>query len=257
MSIILDSIEKIFSITKDAKDNLGDGLWWRGQLDAQWELIPSAHRNKNKLYENGSLIKFMTMAATRQSGVVPNAEDYAGWLSLARHHGLPTRLLDWSESPLIALWFATANFKKEKRDAKLYSLNGYKLNRDQANLPYHVVGASNRGQEMCMRAFLHPNQIDEEDWKYPEFAGKISAMTIQHTHNRMMTQFSGFTIHDTTTPLNQLPEKTNFLREYIIPSNVVLRILSQLHESGIRESIVFPDLDHLAHELSNYEFSDL
>ena len=52
MEIVLDSIEKIFSITKDAKTELGDGLWWRGQLDAQWELIPSVHRNKNKLYES-------------------------------------------------------------------------------------------------------------------------------------------------------------------------------------------------------------
>lgn len=257
MEIVLDSIEKIFIITKNAKDNIGDGLWWRGQLDANWELIPSAHRNKDKLYESGSLIKFMTMAATRQSGIVPNAEDYAGWLSLARHHGLPTRLLDWSESPLIALWFATANFDQKKKDAKLYSLNGFKLNMDQAKLPYHVVGASERGQEMCMRAFLHPEQIDDENWKYPDFAEKISAMTIQHTHSRMMTQFSGFTIHDTTNPLNQLPGKADFLREYIIPHEVVLKIHGQLHEIGIRESIVYPDLDHLAHELSHYKFSNL
>ena len=56
-------------------------------------------------YELRLLRKFRARAHLRHH-TCPDYFDYFGWLSLMRHYGLPTRLLDWSESPLVAAYFA-------------------------------------------------------------------------------------------------------------------------------------------------------
>jgi hypothetical protein len=88
---------------------------YRGQQDARWELVPKVHRPPFRLpatldaqtsFERSVLDEFKrwSRAHLPMEGAIP--KDDWEWLALAQHHGLATRLLDWTLSPLVALYFA-------------------------------------------------------------------------------------------------------------------------------------------------------
>lgn len=85
------------------------GNWiFRGHSDVRYGLLPSVGRSPHALptrekYER-SLFNVFRREAQGFLGTVPASE--WEWLSLAQHHGLPTRLLDWTHNPLVALYFA-------------------------------------------------------------------------------------------------------------------------------------------------------
>lgn len=58
----------------------------------------------------------------------PQLNDYANWLTIMQHYGLPTRLLDWSRSPLVALYFAVSDKSNDENDACVWMLTPDELN---------------------------------------------------------------------------------------------------------------------------------
>lgn len=100
--------------------------WWRGQADKGWNLCPSLYWRELGQKETNMTVRFRTMARARHVNC-PQNQDVFSWLFLMQHYRLPTRLLDWSESPLVALFFAVEEEAQDCSDAAIWALEPTEL----------------------------------------------------------------------------------------------------------------------------------
>ena len=105
----------------------GFGVWARGEsCNYRTRLLPDLLRDK-ELMSRGAELFHLAKAVCAQSGNMCRSE--LDWVTLFRHHGFPTRLLDWTESALSALFFAVEDVSDHDKDGVLYVLNALRLGR--------------------------------------------------------------------------------------------------------------------------------
>jgi len=88
-------VADLIKIADSMREKFGvNGLWWRGQSLATWEITPWIFREERGKFDESTMIKrFMQRAASRYPDCPP-VDDIASWFFLMQHYGLPTRLLD-------------------------------------------------------------------------------------------------------------------------------------------------------------------
>jgi hypothetical protein len=106
--------------------------WFRGHSEVQGNLTPGIFRDEYQYIkpfredvEFEIIHSFKRYAPTLATNL-PNQENHLTWLFLMQHHGTPTRLLDWSESALIALYFAV--YENPSKDGELWAMYPDQLN---------------------------------------------------------------------------------------------------------------------------------
>lgn len=211
--------------------------WFRGLTSTRFDLVPSGKRGYTPKQEQYFFNEFYCRAGTRHSRC-PEEHDLAGWLSLMQHYRLPTRLLDWSFSPLIAAYFAVAGSNNANEDACIWALAPSMLNESQGFEPllYPLSAIS-------LRPLLEPAKkgVDTMD--------KIVAAMAVEADARIQMQQGAFTVHASLTPLNLLEGSNRWLRRFVVPADAVSSLRWELQLLGYRADYLFPDLESLSQEL--------
>lgn len=248
---IIDT-KSLLEAVEEAKDAFEGQLWWRGQRCHVWPLAPSAFRgDRGSDYEHGAIIRFQQRAPMRMARI-PDREDYLGWLFIMQHHRLPTRLLDWTESPLIAAHFAAwegdcideEGKPIENPSGALFALSPYALNKSELDDDGLLVQHDPRAMEAVEHAFRR-SVVDSD---------RIIAIRPPELYLRMMVQMSVFTIHPRGKLAEDLEDSDDFLIKFEVPHASKDELRSGLKELGVRDSNLFPDLDHLGEEVARVRF---
>lgn len=229
--------ELIKHLKKDTTDYDGP-VWYRGQSNKEWRLIATFARPGHTSSEQNLIKKFKQNATLLLN---PRPSKDIEWLFIMQHHGVKTRLLDWTESPLTALYFAVR--KKSKHDGVLWVL-----------LPVDLNKCSNVRPDFPKDI---PSFEDEALKNYsPEsFAGEKTsklyplAAIAPRNNSRMQAQLSVFTIsHRDDTPIEDIGEKKHAWR-YIIPKEHKEQLKAELKLLEISKFQLFPELSSIAEML--------
>jgi hypothetical protein len=153
-------------------------------------------------------------------------------VGLARHYGLPTRLLDWTTNPLVGLWFAV-------------STPEHRRERDAGNRVFYVFVAD-YAHDIEYDPDSHARQVDTE--------GRVRVFHPPHIDKRISAQGSWFSVHPFDKKTNAyLPLSSETIRgrldKYEIPSSAASRIQVELLDLGVSPASLFPDLGGLAEAL--------
>ena len=228
---------------------------YRGAANATWPLLTSLDTlgGVTPAHSKADLEEHILRNFIRYSRPFFPVSPINEWevLIAAQHHGLPTRLLDWTYSPMVAAHFATVEGDRET-DRAVWRLDWKAVHRyfrlpDRALLIQDLEGIF--GQE---RAFT-PWALFEPRTRERQFACMIEPPSLDA---RIATQAATFTLcSENRRPFDSFLEANGLssaLTRFVIPAREVGRLRDQLDLVSVDERRLFPDLDGLADHLRRY-----
>lgn len=174
------------------------------------------------------------------------------WLAVAQHHGLPTRLLDWTFSPLVAMHFATHEMARFDVDGAIWAID---FVRAHGLLP---DGLRRMLEEEGSQVFT----VEMLEHAAPKLA-KFGALAPDEfllffeppsLDDRIVNQFALFSVMSRPTGSldTGLKGHPELCRKVVIPRELKWEVRDKLDQANITERVLFPGLDGLARWLKRY-----
>jgi hypothetical protein len=240
---IKDLLDLIKRFTVSVRSDLS--IVWRGQNCSEWGLIPSLFRSKPKSKDRSwdskeqGLLRYFARSNVRWLKE-HYAEKLFDRLALAHHHRLPTRLLDWTEIPLIASFFACLDVAENPDD-----LRDGAVWRFQSNAVRFAL-TEQRQERRELPDGTHSPAIPEETPNGLNGDFDTFLYYPQRVHPRQINQFAAYTVHPNpnfknSSDLAQILRPEEKLVQYIIPKEIKQKAFAKLWSLGIRYENLFPD----------------
>jgi hypothetical protein len=218
--------------------------------------IPELLKIENELYED-----FQRCATQLCNENIPGGDwDWDSYF-LMQHHGAPTRLLDWSDGALMALHFALRDEANDHpQDALVYVLEPYRL-KDRIEALPEIDPVKSRWKAYVQK---HPSHdLSEDEWECSYLPGDEEdiaelpmprvplVMEFPQITRRVAAQRSRFIVFGTAPEwlAEELGRPDSSLRMVTVDADSISKIRMELRDSGVTESVIFPDLDGLGREI--------
>lgn len=231
-----------------------DNRIYRGMSDSHWNLVPSL----NRICAHNLALESHVLRSFRKYGYADlvNCPGFWRQLPVAQHHGLPTRLLDWTYSPLVAAHFATEDIGCYDRDGVIWCLD---VTDFKAYLPHEL---RNKLKETGSNIFT----IGMLESIIPNFQAMCAlaqepyALFFEPSSmiDRIANQYALFSVvSDPAVMLSDIVHKRDIpYRRIIIPKAVKLEIRDKLDYINISERMIYPGLDGVCKWITR-RYSDL
>ncbi len=228
---------------------------WRGHANQAWPLRAEVFRAlaDGRLHDERALLHAFIAQAGSRLRQCPAWGDVVGWLTLARESGLPTRLLDWTRNPLVALYFAAQpDPARPDADGCLWAI-------DPGVLNLRLTGnrALAAADDTAIRALFAASLASPDAEDAPE-ADSVVAVRVREAEHRMLAQQRCYTIHPDGKDLTEidyryvndaLQPNPVWRRAFTVPRTHKRHLLDLLAAVGVQRSTLFFDLDTLADDL--------
>lgn len=241
-------------------------LWYRGSTESDKPLLPGLYKHsKCRSIEDFIELENNLIARFKQRSIAFTSrpiEDQWDLMFFMQHYGVPTRLLDWTESPLIALYFSVAlhirhniiRSRSFKKDAAVWILDPQSWNKSAINL------------KSFKESILTPFDANLSSYKPPVKCTEMKEepLAVYGTYNsqRIVAQRGTFLIFGKSTkPMEDIFEKAYISEGCLIKMHIKYQAIHKIYEAlsfyGITDSVVFPDLEGLAREIMReFKFGD-
>ena len=184
-------------------------------------------------------------------GNVVRADSTWDWLALAQHHGLPTRLLDWSYSPLVALHFATDNPDDFARDGIVWCVNFVEANK---RLPAKLRRILNDEGSDTFTVEMLAEFRTLRDFDALASQPFVVFLEPPALDQRILNQLALFSLmSDPAAPFEEwLEQHPDLCRRVVVPAELKWEVRDKLDQANINERVLFPGLDGLSRWLGRY-----
>ena len=261
-TVIIDTLEGLLPLLSEQNYNLNidryrSSYLYRGLPDSGYELVTSLRLNckqQAKSIEPSILRNFKKYAATEEPTIERSVWDQ---MIVGQHHGLPTRLLDWSYSPLIGLNFAmTETDLREmgRHDCVVWRIDMAELH---SMLPpkYQLKRRENKSTAFTVEMLL---DVAPTLHQYDRDMGDRAMFIIEppSIDPRIINQYSFFSVVPSGMESIEefLDQNTDHTVRYIIKKELRWRVRDMLDQLNINERIVYPGLDGLSVWLARYYY---
>lgn len=247
---VVTKLHELLKLVEESIETSAGPRWFRGSGSFDnHKLIPSLFRHPDVLASRTDAVTLEQRLQTRFTQTSPpflgnKPTTKLEWLFTAQHYGVPTRLLDWSENPFIALYFALSSSRTEET-ACLWILDPVLWTRRSLNNP----GLARIPDPIDNALTRFMESLDDD------LAPPVDPIAIysNHTNPRIVAQRGTFTIFGRgTQPMEQVGYARECLKCFVIPPEIKPELYRKLLSIGYTHSVIYPDLSGLGVELKTY-----